>query len=130
MKRCTRSVLGLALLLVCVSFLKAQNAPKPDTSPHTVQMISVERDIELEVLDWGGTGRPLGISPCKIRRQPIEIPYGEVVLSSVVPPHALPVFCPVSGALFPASMQAQLAWACMTSWQLIRSLYAFSSGDF
>src|SRR5882762_3994444 len=66
-----------------------------------------------------------GISPCKIGRQPIEIAYGEVVLSSVVPPHALPVFCSVSGALFPSSMQAQLALACMTSRQLIRSLYAF-----
>jgi non-heme chloroperoxidase len=59
MKRCTRSVLCLALLLVCVSFLKAQSAPKTDTSPHTVQMIQVEPDIKLEVLDWGGTGRPL-----------------------------------------------------------------------
>jgi non-heme chloroperoxidase len=59
MKRRTRSVLRLALLLVCASFLKAQNAQKTDTSPHTVQMIPVERDVTLEVLDWGGTGRPL-----------------------------------------------------------------------
>jgi non-heme chloroperoxidase len=59
MKRCTRSVLCLATLLGSVSFLKAQNAQKTDTSRHTVQMIPVERDIKLEVLDWGGTGRPL-----------------------------------------------------------------------
>jgi len=51
MKRCTRSVLCLATLLVCVSFLKAQKAQETDTSPHTVQMIPVERDIKLEVLD-------------------------------------------------------------------------------
>ena len=30
-----------------------------DVSPHTVQMIPVEPDVKLEVLDWGGTGRPL-----------------------------------------------------------------------
>jgi non-heme chloroperoxidase len=30
-----------------------------DLSPHMVQMILVEPDVKLEVLDWGGTGRPL-----------------------------------------------------------------------
>lgn len=33
--------------------------PAQDSSPHTVQMIAVEKDVKLEVLDWGGTGRPL-----------------------------------------------------------------------
>lgn len=37
----------------------AQNAPKSDISPHTVQMISVEPNVKLEVLDWGGPGRSL-----------------------------------------------------------------------
>ncbi len=32
---------------------------KPDSSKHTVQMVSVETGVSLEVLDWGGTGRPL-----------------------------------------------------------------------
>lgn len=32
---------------------------KIDSSPHTVQFIEVEKGIKLEVLDWGGTGRPL-----------------------------------------------------------------------
>jgi len=32
---------------------------KTDPSPHTVQMIAVDKDVTLEVLDWGGTGRPL-----------------------------------------------------------------------
>src|ERR1700757_5286580 len=59
MIRCTRSVICLAAFLVSVSLLKAQSALKTDTSPHTVQMIQVEPDIKLEVLDWGGTGRPL-----------------------------------------------------------------------
>ncbi len=30
-----------------------------DTSPHTVQFVNVEKDVRLEVLDWGGIGRPL-----------------------------------------------------------------------
>jgi pimeloyl-ACP methyl ester carboxylesterase len=59
MKRFTRSVLCLATLLAGVSLMNAQDAPKTDTSPHTAQMIPVEHDVKLEVLDWGGTGRPL-----------------------------------------------------------------------
>ncbi|HEY2039075.1 MAG TPA: alpha/beta hydrolase [Edaphobacter sp.] len=30
-----------------------------DPSPHKAQFVTVEKDIKLEVLDWGGTGRPL-----------------------------------------------------------------------
>ena len=30
-----------------------------DSSPHKVQFIPVDKDVKLEVLDWGGTGRPL-----------------------------------------------------------------------
>jgi len=30
-----------------------------DSSPHTARLISVEKDVKLEALDWGGTGRPL-----------------------------------------------------------------------
>ncbi len=30
-----------------------------DPSPHTVQFITVEPGVKLEVLDWGGSGRPL-----------------------------------------------------------------------
>ena len=30
-----------------------------DPSPHTTRFISVEKGLRLEVLDWGGTGRPL-----------------------------------------------------------------------
>jgi pimeloyl-ACP methyl ester carboxylesterase len=36
-----------------------ETAWKIDPSPHTVQMIPVDKDVKLEVLDWGGTGRPL-----------------------------------------------------------------------
>ncbi len=30
-----------------------------DPSPHSVRFIAVDRDVKLEVLDWGGSGRPL-----------------------------------------------------------------------
>jgi non-heme chloroperoxidase len=30
-----------------------------DPSPHTVQFVTVDKDVRLEVLDWGGSGRPL-----------------------------------------------------------------------
>lgn len=36
-----------------------ETAWKIDPSPHTVQLIDVDKDVKLEVLDWGGTGRPL-----------------------------------------------------------------------
>ena len=36
-----------------------ETAWKIDPSPHTVQMVAVDKDVKLEVLDWGGTGRPL-----------------------------------------------------------------------
>jgi pimeloyl-ACP methyl ester carboxylesterase len=30
-----------------------------DSTPHKIQFITVDNDVKLEVLDWGGTGRPL-----------------------------------------------------------------------
>jgi pimeloyl-ACP methyl ester carboxylesterase len=30
-----------------------------DTSPHSARMIAVDKDVQLEVLDWKGTGRPV-----------------------------------------------------------------------
>lgn len=36
-----------------------ETAWKIDPSPHTIQRIPVDKDVTLEVLDWGGTGRPL-----------------------------------------------------------------------
>lgn len=42
------------------------NAPAstwPDPSPHRTVMVNVDRDVTLEVLDWGGSGRPLVFLP-------------------------------------------------------------------
>ena len=54
--RSAGSVLFLALL--------APLYPQPpaswhDPSPHTVQFVPVDKDVRLEVLDWGGAGRPV-----------------------------------------------------------------------
>lgn len=34
-----------------------------DPSPHTQQFVAVESNVKLEVLDWGGSGRPLVLIP-------------------------------------------------------------------
>jgi pimeloyl-ACP methyl ester carboxylesterase len=36
-----------------------ESAWSVDSSPHRVQFVSVDKDVKLEVLDWGGTGRPV-----------------------------------------------------------------------
>src|ERR1700722_13305832 len=52
-----------ALAFFCaVGGLQAQDSPShvaQDASPRTVRMIPVTTNVQLEVLDWGGTGRPL-----------------------------------------------------------------------
>jgi len=47
---------GILFAFFCTA-AQAQNAPDP--SPHKVQFVTVDKDVKLEVLDWGGTGRPL-----------------------------------------------------------------------
>lgn len=37
----------------------AKTAWPTDISPHAVRFVTVEKGVKLEVLDWGGTGRPL-----------------------------------------------------------------------
>jgi hypothetical protein len=50
------SSLALSVALLVVGGTCAQTAPKPDTSLHQVQLVTVDRDVRLEVLDWGVTG--------------------------------------------------------------------------
>jgi pimeloyl-ACP methyl ester carboxylesterase len=50
-------VLG-ALLLVAIP-AAAQQADGKDPSPHTIRLVAVDDTVELEVLDWGGTGPAL-----------------------------------------------------------------------
>jgi non-heme chloroperoxidase len=49
---------GKAIPLTLERATKATAWPV-DPSPHKVQFIPVDKDVKLEVLDWGGTGRPL-----------------------------------------------------------------------
>jgi pimeloyl-ACP methyl ester carboxylesterase len=51
-----RRALVLAGGLAMAGAPAAQGA---DTSPHKVQFVTVEKGVRLEVLDWGGSGRPL-----------------------------------------------------------------------
>ena len=52
-----------AFVLLLVSLPGRLSAQQPaiwhDPSPHKVQFVTVDKDVKLEVLDWGGTGRPL-----------------------------------------------------------------------
>jgi non-heme chloroperoxidase len=51
----------LALVPFAALAWMGQNSAGPwhDPSPHSLQMVSVDKDVQLEVLDWGGTGRPV-----------------------------------------------------------------------
>jgi hypothetical protein len=42
-----------------LEFTRAKETAWLDPSPHRTQFIAVENNIKLEVLDWGGSGRPL-----------------------------------------------------------------------
>jgi non-heme chloroperoxidase len=56
-----RTCVAAALLLLSLTVRASaqQSAPWHDPSPHTVQFITVDKDVKLEVLDWGGSGRPV-----------------------------------------------------------------------
>lgn len=47
----------IALVFLSVNCLHAQD--KADVSTHKIQFVAVDKDVKLEVVDWGGTGRPL-----------------------------------------------------------------------
>ena len=55
-KRRTASIVLIALIVP----LHAQQLPQwRDPSPHTTRFVTVEKNVRLEVLDWGGSSRPL-----------------------------------------------------------------------
>jgi non-heme chloroperoxidase len=49
----------LILLVRLLTPLYAQQSAWRDPSPHIVRFVSVEKQVKLEVLDWGGLGPPL-----------------------------------------------------------------------
>jgi alpha-beta hydrolase superfamily lysophospholipase len=59
MSHCSR-LAGLVLLAFLAVPLHSQSsAVWKDPSPHTTRFITVDKDVRLEVLDWGGSGRPI-----------------------------------------------------------------------
>jgi non-heme chloroperoxidase len=53
-------VLVAVLLVAELPHTQVQSGPaEPDASPHQVRMVTVDSSVRLEVLDWGGSGRPL-----------------------------------------------------------------------
>ena len=59
---CCRSVVTLATLLVALQTTpggELQGSSWIDRSPHRVRLIGVDENVQLEVLDWGGSGRPI-----------------------------------------------------------------------
>ena len=50
---------GLNSLLIAALAVSLTAPAQTDSSPHRVQFVTVEPGVQLEVLDWGGHGRPL-----------------------------------------------------------------------
>jgi len=57
--RCKRRAISIALVSLIVPLHAQQLLPSKDPSPHTTRFVTVEKGVRLEVLDWGGSGRPL-----------------------------------------------------------------------
>jgi pimeloyl-ACP methyl ester carboxylesterase len=65
--RSTRFVVGLGVLGASVLALGPalqSGAAWRDPSPHQVRWITVDSSVNLEVLDWGGSGRPIVLLGC------------------------------------------------------------------
>src|SRR2546427_12299323 len=54
---------GRAASMLLVSLMVPLPSQQPpawkDPSPHITQFVTVDKNVRLEVLDWGGSGRPL-----------------------------------------------------------------------
>jgi|SRR5947209_3876351 len=60
-KRLRTTTTILWFLLTCPS--RAQIGAWRDPSPHEIRMMTVSPGVELEVLDWGGSGQPVVLLP-------------------------------------------------------------------
>jgi len=59
----TRSA-TLAIIAIFILFLARPSSAQDaggwhDPSPHSIQFVTVDKNVSLEVLDWGGSGRPI-----------------------------------------------------------------------
>jgi non-heme chloroperoxidase len=54
-----RNLSNLFSLLIALFVLPLEASALADSSPHRVQFVTVDPGVQLEVLDWGGSGSPL-----------------------------------------------------------------------
>jgi non-heme chloroperoxidase len=54
-----RQLWKLSFWFSALFLVSAHIDAQADSSPHKAQMVTVEPGVRLEVLDWGGSGRPL-----------------------------------------------------------------------
>ncbi|HJZ76113.1 MAG TPA: alpha/beta hydrolase [Vicinamibacterales bacterium] len=59
LRRLSGPAAGAVLTLLVVGLHARQSGDWKDPSPHVTRFVSVGRTVRLEVLDWGGSGRPL-----------------------------------------------------------------------
>src|ERR1700694_1086611 len=58
--RCCMAIRTWLIISLLLAPLWAQSASAwRDHSPHTVRFVTVDNNVRLEVLDWGGSGRPI-----------------------------------------------------------------------
>src|SRR6266571_2431580 len=62
----------LAIAILSTVLMGTSYAQEPvawrDPSKHQVRLVTVEKDVDLEVLDWGGSGRPVVLLAVNRRR--------------------------------------------------------------
>jgi pimeloyl-ACP methyl ester carboxylesterase len=59
MLRCIQASFCIAFAALAAPNYLQQSDSWRDASPHTVRFVAVEQNVRLEVLDWGGTGKPV-----------------------------------------------------------------------
>src|SRR5262245_42625528 len=59
MRRFKKRAAPIMVLFLTVPLHAQEAVAWKDASPHTTRFVAVEKGVRLEVLDWGGSGRPL-----------------------------------------------------------------------
>jgi non-heme chloroperoxidase len=59
MPRCSRLAGSMLLAFLAASLYSQSSAAWKDPSPHITRFVTVDKNIRLEMLDWGGSGTPI-----------------------------------------------------------------------
>ena len=54
-----RSMFAVLLAVAVLTPTRTATAQWRDPTSHTTQLVAVDQGVQLEVLDWGGTGQPV-----------------------------------------------------------------------